>query len=161
MSKTTTQPMDDSSLSVIEQQQHKQYINKQGIENTQGLIKDDLLLPWGESQSVQSNDSTKEEKPLSKREQKGLNLFENDHVTLHDDETSTILSEDGKKEYLVNHTDGTCECRDHEFRGDAGIICGHRVADRLARDAVNAEITSTAGKDSLITVSEKCEVTTQ
>jgi len=110
----------------------------------------DLILEWGTTQTIQDRKEElakiqqtaqdkisilKHEISLDERESKGINLFENNHVTIHDEEASTVLSEDGKTEYLVNKRNGTCSCKDHEFRGKYGIVCGHRVADKLARDA--------------------------
>lgn len=69
------------------------------------------------------------------RENKAINLFENGHVEIIDDIASSVTSYDGTKEYLVNSKNGTCECKDHEFRSAYGIVCCHRIADRFARDA--------------------------
>ena len=115
----------------------------------------DLLLEYGETQTVQDRkeelannqqsaqnkiDVLKREISLDERESKGINLFENGCVTIHDSEASTVLSEDGKKEYLVNKKNGTCSCKDHEFAGKYGVVCKHRIADKLARDAQNAKV---------------------
>ena len=79
-------------------------------------------------------DILKQEISLDEREIKGESLFENDHVTIHDDECSNVLSESGNKEYTVNKRNGTCTCKDHEFARN-GTICKHRIADKLARAA--------------------------
>lgn len=134
------------------------------VENTQGLMDKSLLLdqdvqtstiietsiPRKEElivsqQSIQDQiDSLKQKFSIGEREQKGISLFENNHVDIHDEEESSVLSEEGGKEYTVNKRNGTCTCKDHEFTSQYGVICKHRIADRLARDAVdtaqNAEI---------------------
>jgi len=112
----------------------------------------DLLLEWGESsikrtdelESQKTNakekiDILKGEISIGERETKGISLFENNHVTIHDDESSTVLSESGKSEYLVNKRNGTCKCKDYKFTGKYGIVCKHRIADKLARTAQDEE----------------------
>ncbi len=108
----------------------------------------DLLLDWGvqtvqvrkeelvQKQATAQNtiDSLKREISIGEREMKGISLFENNHVTIHDEECSTVLSENGGKEYLVNKKNGTCQCKDHEFTGKYGVICKHRIADKLSRE---------------------------
>ena len=116
----------------------------------------DLLLEYGSSQTAstvsqdrkeelatqqqsakEKIDILKKEISLDERELKGFSLFEKGCVTIHDEDASTILSEDGTKEYLVNKRDGTCKCFDHKHRGESGIICKHRIADKLARAVQN------------------------
>ena len=94
------------------------------------LSKESLLQKKQELENEQQ--SLKMEESTIDRELKGITLFENGHVTIIDDDASKVLSSDGKQEYLVNHTKGTCQCKDHEFRGEY-VICQHRIADRLER----------------------------
>ena len=121
--------------------------SNQIIENTQALIRKDLLLDSDQlsrkDELIQNNEKTqstidtlKRDISIGNREIKGISLFENGHVTIIDDETSLVLSENGKKEYLVNCINGTCQCKDHEFTSKYGVICGHRIADKLARKAI-------------------------
>jgi len=115
----------------------------------------DLIVQWGTTQTIHDRkeelakqqqsaqdkiDILKHEISLDERESKGINLFENGHVTIHDEEASTVVSNDGKTEYLVNKRNGTCKCKDHEFKGKYGVVCQHRIADKLARDAQNVEV---------------------
>jgi len=128
----------------------------------------DLLLEYGSSQTAQDRkeelavkqqsaqdkiNTLKREISLDEREQKGLILFENSHVTIHDDTASTVTSESGKTEYLVNCVNGTCSCKDHEFAGIHGIVCKHRIADKLARAAQGAEIEKNL-KDNVVTFAD-------
>ena len=70
------------------------------------------------------------------RERKGIELYDNGYVEIIDGEISRVLSESSSSSYLVNHVKKTCKCNDHVYRGKYGIVCKHRIADELARDAV-------------------------
>ncbi len=84
-------------------------------------------------------DSLKNEVSLDEREIKGIKLYEAGNVEIHDSEASTVMSESGKSSYLVNKKNGTCACKDHEFTGKYGVVCKHRVADKLAREELESE----------------------
>ena len=68
------------------------------------------------------------------RENKAIALFENGHVGIIDEDASSVTSVDGNTVYLVNNKNGTCQCKDHEFRGPYGIVCAHRIADQFERE---------------------------
>lgn len=112
------------------------------VEDTQGLKDTSLLLDCDRKEEIKVKqtlaqdkiDILKQEISLDERESKGIILFENGHVTIHDEECSTVLSESGNKEYTVNKLNGTCTCKDHEFARN-GTICKHRISDKLARAA--------------------------
>jgi len=69
----------------------------------------------------------------NEREIKGINLYESGRVEIMNNDTAKVQSQNVQKEYLVNSNEGTCQCKDHEFRGEYGIICIHRVAEQLER----------------------------
>lgn len=85
--------------------------------------------------NLQKQAELKPEEFQLQKEVKGINLFENGHVEIIDDEVSRVSSESGKSSYLVNNKNGTCQCKDHEYRGPYGDICKHRIADKYAREA--------------------------
>jgi len=114
----------------------------------------DLLLEHGEVQTVQAINRKEElvqkqldlesqqevlKKMIStiEREVKGINLFESGRVKILDDDAATVQSQNGQKEYLVNNIEKTCQCKDHEHRSKDGIICMHRIAEKLERIAYN------------------------
>lgn len=119
----------------------------------------DLLLEYGEKKTISTivHDNRKEiiakeqldikakQTELEKiyytneREIKGINLYESGRVEILDDDTAMVQSQNGQKEYLVNSKEGTCQCKDHEFRGEYGIICIHRIAEQLERIKYNLQ----------------------
>lgn len=119
----------------------------------------DLLLEHGEIQTITTttHDNRKEvitaeqldikEKQAeleklyttNEREIKGINLYESGRVEIIDDDAAKVQSQNGQNEYLVNSKEGTCQCKDHKFRGEYGIICIHRVAEKLERTKYNLQ----------------------
>jgi len=82
----------------------------------------------------------KKELSTIEREQKGINLFQSGRVEILDEDAANVQSQNGEKTYLVNSKEGTCQCKDHIHRGEYGIICMHRIAEKLARDVEKKEI---------------------
>ena len=97
---------------------------------------------------------------INEREIKGINLYESGRVEIIDNDTAKVQSQNGQKEYIVNSKEGTCQCKDHEFRGEYGIVCIHRVAEKLERVKYNLkkqqekENTITASSD--VTFASMC-----
>lgn len=138
----------------------------------------DLLLEIGEKQTIDtvSPDNRKEtiakeqldikakqaelEKIYStnEREIKGINLYESGRVEIIDDDAAKVQSQNGQNEYLVNSKNETCQCKDHEFRSKHGIICIHRVAEKLERIKYNLKKQEeNLKKENIITTN--CDVT--
>jgi len=87
-------------------------------------------------QDIESQqDILKKELSTIEREKKGINLFQSGRVEIIDDDAAKVQSQNGEKEYLVNCKEKTCQCKDHENRGKYGIICMHRIAEKLQRAA--------------------------
>ena len=116
----------------------------------------DLLLEYGEKQTTETTTQSRREElekkqldiesqqevlkkisSTNEREIKGINLYESGRVEILDDNTAKVQSQNGQKEYIVNSKEGTCQCKDHEFRGEYGIVCIHRVAEQLERVKYN------------------------
>ena len=76
-----------------------------------------------------------------KRIASGFGLVQKGHVTLYDDGSAVVKSEDGSKNYECN---GTCECADYTFRYQEPVakgekpsltlgLCKHRFATFILR----------------------------
>lgn len=74
-------------------------------------------------------------------------LVQDGHVTLYDDGSATVKSEDGSKTYECN---GTCECADYVFRYREKVakgedptlpkgLCKHRFATYMLRRAMTIQ----------------------
>jgi len=139
----------------------------------------DLLLEHGEKQIIQptvqntniprkeelaqkqldletQQDILKKELSTIEREIKGINLFESGRVEILDDDAGMVQSQNGQKEYLVNSKEGTCQCKDHEHRGKDGIICMHRIAEKLERVNYNLKKQTPKKETNGITFASMC-----
>ena len=82
-----------------------------------------------------------------KRISSAFDLIKNGHVTLYDDGSARVKSEDGTKHYECN---GTCECADYMFRYQEKIakgetpslpqgLCKHRFATYILRRSMTIQ----------------------
>jgi hypothetical protein len=109
-------------------------------------VKESLAAPFAEpilpavieqtARRVFESFTEKMKATLGNRQERGLKLALEGHVTHKFERTFNVISEDGQHSYLVNLASSFCTCPDSQ----KGYVCKHRLAAYLVEQSMKASL---------------------